>query len=397
MRVLCTCLPGFGHFNPLVPLARALVVAGHEVAFATAANFCPRVEQAGFPAFAAGMNLGEQLEVAARRYPDFSSLPMGKERFETFVPRMLAGVAAPARADDLVPLVARWRPDLILHDEAEFAAPVAAAVAGIPHASQSIVQLRPWSMALFAGRELTPLAARWGVDVGPHGGLYRYLHFDSCPPSLQAPHIVEVAVAHPLRNTEDLDTASGDVLPPWVDGLPARPTVYVTLGTVFNRDPAVFSAILKGLGGMGVNVIATIGHGHDPAQLGPQPESVHVARYIPLSMLLPRLDVVVTQGGTSILPALGRGLPLLLLPQGADQFHNAEACVAAGVGRRLLPTELHPGAVRREVELLLSDGAFATRARGVRAEIESMPGPGVGVQLLERLARERQPIQRAGP
>ncbi|PSO55910.1 MAG: glycosyl transferase, partial [Actinobacteria bacterium QS_5_72_10] len=37
--MLCTCLPERGHFPPMVPLARALVEAGHDVAFASAQQF----------------------------------------------------------------------------------------------------------------------------------------------------------------------------------------------------------------------------------------------------------------------------------------------------------------------------------------------------------------------
>ncbi|MGI9118581.1 MAG: glycosyltransferase, partial [Acidimicrobiales bacterium] len=336
MKVLCTCLPGFGHFNPLVPVARALTRAGHEVAFATAESFCHRVRSAGFTAFPAGLSLSDQLEAARLAYPRLHALPPGTRRFEEFVPRMLAGVAAPARAGDLVPVVRQWKPDLMVHDEAELAAPVAAAIAGIPWASHSIVLLRPRAMVCRAGETLAALCRSWGVDLGPLGGLYRYLHLDACPPSLQAPGIDDIPVAHPIRNTEDSDTAEGDAdLPSWVSELPHRPTVYVTLGTVFNRDPGRFRAILTGLGDEAVNVIATLGHGADPAGLGHQPDNVHLEGYVPLSLLLAHLDVMVTQGGTSILPALGRGLPLLVVPQGADQFHNAEACLHAGVGRRL--------------------------------------------------------------
>ena len=44
MKVLCTCLPGYGHFLPMAPLAEAMAAAGHEVAFATAAEFLPQIE-----------------------------------------------------------------------------------------------------------------------------------------------------------------------------------------------------------------------------------------------------------------------------------------------------------------------------------------------------------------
>ena len=169
MRVLCTCLPGHGHFNPMLALAHGLTKAGHEVAFATAADFCPHIEQTGFAAFPTGLPLARQMAEARERYPEQDAL-VAMERFEQFVPRMLAGVAAPARAADLVPLVRDWKPDLLIHDETEFAGPVAAASAGIPWADQSVGIMRPRAMARLAGETLRPLAQQHGVDVGPYGG-----------------------------------------------------------------------------------------------------------------------------------------------------------------------------------------------------------------------------------
>ncbi len=67
MRVLSTCLPGHGHFNPMVAVARALTAAGHEVAFATAADFCPHIEQTGFAAFPTGLALARQMAEARER------------------------------------------------------------------------------------------------------------------------------------------------------------------------------------------------------------------------------------------------------------------------------------------------------------------------------------------
>ncbi|MEO7837479.1 MAG: glycosyltransferase, partial [Acidimicrobiales bacterium] len=226
MRVLCTCLPGHGHFNPMLALAQALARGGHEVAFATAADFCPHIERAGFAAFAAGMTLASQMEEARKRYPEQDGL-VAMERFEQFVPRMLAGVAAPARAADLVPLVREWKPDLVVHDETEFAGPVAAAAAGIPWADQSVGILRPLAMARLAGETLAPLCDLHGVDVGPFGGLFRYLYLDVAPPSLQSPEIAEIAVAHPVQNATIDPGTEGEGLPEWVHHLPDRPLLYV--------------------------------------------------------------------------------------------------------------------------------------------------------------------------
>ncbi len=397
MRVLATCLPGHGHFNPMLPLAQALVRAGHEVAFATASDFCPRVVEAGFPAFPAGLSLERQMAEARSRYPEQDALK-GATRFESFVPRMLAGVAAPARAEDLVPLVRSWRPDVVMHDETEFAAPLAAAVAGVPHADHSVGILRPLAMARLAGETLAPLYDRWEVDgasLGPFGGLFRYLYLDVAPPTLQTPEISKIPVAHPVQNAAVEAGAEGLSLPGWVAQLPDRPLVYVSLGTVFNSQArSVFEAVLEGLRDEKVNVIVTVGNGNDPADFGPQPDHIHIERFIPQSLLLPYCDVIVNQGGTAILPMLAQGLPLLLLPQGANQFHNAAACTVAGVGRQLLPGEVTPEAVRREVRALLDEPALRQKAQEVQREIAEMPGPERGVELLERLAAERQPLPR---
>ncbi len=50
MRALFTTTAGSGHFHPLVPVARVLVEAGHEVAVAAPGSFGPTVEASGFRA-----------------------------------------------------------------------------------------------------------------------------------------------------------------------------------------------------------------------------------------------------------------------------------------------------------------------------------------------------------
>lgn len=392
MRVLCTCLPGQGHFLPMVPLARALQDAGHEVAFATAADFLPSVEARGFPAFAAGLSLPEQMREAARRYPEHHALPPGKERFCTFVPRMLAGVAAPPRAADLAPIVRDWRPDVVVHDETDFGGPVAAAEAGIPYADHSVAIFRPLAAARLVRETILPLWEQAGIDLGPFGGLFGYLYLDVCPPSLQSPEIEQIDVAHPMTNAR-LGTSAQP--PAWVDELRPVPTVYVSLGTLFNHDPGVFATILEGLREEDLNVIVTIGADQDPAVLGPQPPNVHVEGFIPQAALLPHCDAVINQAGTAIFEILAHGLPLLLLPQGANQFHNAERCVAAGAALSLLPDEVTAESVRAGVRELIDAPSFRERAGVLAREIAAMPGPEHGAALVARLALERRPLVRS--
>lgn len=371
------------------PFARAARDAGDEIVFATAAEFCPAIERAGFAALPAGLSLPDQLRTAAQRFPEQHALPPGRERFHEFVPRMLGGVAAPARAADLIPLVESWKPDVLVHDETEFGGPVAAAVAGIPYADHSVGILRPLHMARLTRAALTPLWVEHGIDLGEFGGLFRYLYLDVCPPGLQS---AEIAAVPTVRRMENVHIDTGDEhLPEWMASLRAVPVVYVSLGTIFNQSRDVFLAILEGLRGEDVEVIVTVGLENDPAALGAQPENVHIERFISQSSLLPHCDIAVNQGGTAILPILAHGLPMLLVPQGANQFHNADACTEAGVARSLRPGEVTAAAVRRDVRALLDDATYHERAAHLAKEIAAMPGPDEGVRAVAHLVTTPAP------
>src|SRR5712692_8128999 len=66
MRVLCSAVPLEGHVRPLLPIARALVQAGHDVRFATGPDLHERVREAGFIPLLAGPSGGYAFAVALR-------------------------------------------------------------------------------------------------------------------------------------------------------------------------------------------------------------------------------------------------------------------------------------------------------------------------------------------
>ncbi len=384
MRVLCTCVPGYGHLHPMVPLAQALQDAGHEVAFATEERFCGRVTRAGFAAFAAGLGPGRVVE-RTMALPGVAGL--GADDAWRFGAQMFAGVAAPAKVPDLAAVVEEWEPHVVVSDVTDFAGPVVAASAGIPHAAHGLGPLFPLAFHRLGAELVAPLWQERGLVPPPLGGMFDSAYLDICPPRLQSDDISEVApVAHPLRPVP-FDAVAGEALPGWVDGLAPQPTVYVTLGTLDNDAPDVFRAVLDGLRHETLNVIVTVGPNGDPGQLGLEPPNVRVERYVPQSLLFPRCDVVVAHGGSgTTLAALAHGLPLLLLPQGANQFSNAERCAELGAGIRLLAGEVGPASVRRSVHALLEEPSYREQARRLSEEIDRMPPPAQLVPLLEDLA-----------
>ncbi|MGH7439348.1 MAG: nucleotide disphospho-sugar-binding domain-containing protein [Polyangiaceae bacterium] len=384
MRVLLTCSPAYGHFHPMGPLARALAAAGHEVAFATAADFCERVERCGFRAFPAGLEMPERGEMMRRVIADMMKAPPA-DRPKLGFPRVFGEYGAPAMLPDLRDVLASYRPQLLIHDTSELAGPIAATAAGIPYVNHSFGHLLAADVIALAAEKVAPLWKQIGHDPPPQAGLFRHLYLDICPPSLQFPDISGVATRQALRPVP-FDAEVDEQLPAWVDAMPAAPTVYVTMGTVFNEAQPLFRAILEGLRDEQVNIIVTLGKAGDPAALGPQPAHVHVERYVPQTLLFSRCHAIVSHGGSgTMLGALSAGLPLLSIPQGADQFRNAERCRTAGVGKALWPHELSAEAVRRDVRALLEEPRFRESAGRVRKEIEAMPGPGDVIGVLEHL------------
>ena len=116
---------------------------------------------------------------------------------------------------------------------------------------------------------------------------------------------------------------------------------------------------------------------------------MHVERWLPLAPLLPRCHAVVCHAGSgTTLAALTSGLPLVLVPQGADQFVNAAACEKAGVARVIGPDGMSSAAVRDAVVGVLRPGSPEQDvARRIGAEIAAMPSAAEVAQHLEQLAR----------
>ena len=133
---------------------------------------------------------------------------------------------------------------------------------------------------------------------------------------------------------------------------------------MYNQNLGVFRTVLEGLRGDELNVVVTVGNQNDPAAFGPQPANVQIHRFVPQDLVLPECTLAVIHGGAgSTVGALAFGLPLVLVPQGADQFFNTERVVAAGAGIGLPPGQFSADSVRQAVRALLDDEAYRTAAR----------------------------------
>ena len=393
MRMLFTCIGATGQFYPLVQLARVAAQHGHEVAFATGTSFCPVVQATGFQTFPAGFDYnGASLD---DWFPQLRTLR--GEAYRLFIARNVRiDIQARHMVSDLLDVASRgYRPDLVVRDAAEYGGCLAAEIWGVPHASvRTAYSASCFSRRLLVGRELGDV--RRGCGLPPDGDVempFRYLHLACEPPGFWPAGACRAPTSHLLKPAV-FDRPHAEHAPSWVAQLPPeRPTVCATLGTFMNRSTDVFDAILRGVADEAVNLVVLVGQDVDPDQFGPQPENVHIARYIPLSLLLPHCDLVISQAGFgTVVSTLAHGLAAVLIPLGADQPENAQSCERLGVCRVLGEHERTAAHIKSAVREVLMANGYRARAEQVRRAMRRLPGTPHAVHLLEQLAVERQPI-----
>lgn len=73
------------------------------------------------------------------------------------------------------------------------------------------------------------------------------------------------------------------------------------------------------------------------------------------------------------------------MPQGADQFLNADAAAEAGAGILIEPAEVNASKIRAAVDELLSLHQYGAAARRLADEIACMPTPTDVSEQLEQL------------
>lgn len=385
MRVLVATTAGSGHFAPLVPFARALRDAGHDVVAAAPTSFAAAVERAGFAHRAFADAPPEELGSV------FGSLDgMSNDEANAVVVREVFGrIDTRAALPGMRVLVSGWRPDLVLRESCELASYLAADDAGIPHVHVA-VGLASFAESTFPGLE-EPL-----TEVGGErdlAGLIQAPTLSLLPLSFEDPACPGGDGVRRLRD----DTAEQGVavgpgvrpLPDWWDGAD-DPLLYVTFGSVAARlglFPDLYRAAIGALAGLPVRVLLTLGDAGDPAALGPVPPNVHVEAWWPQDQVMPHASAMVGHGGVgTTLSGLQAGVPMVVVPLFADQPYNARRVAAIGAGIVLEGGPAALGGLGDAVGRVLTDDSYRAGARRIAEEIGRLPPASAAVAWLEELA-----------
>lgn len=384
MRVLLATTANNGHFGPMLPFAGACRRAGHEVLVAAPESFAGAVERAGHRHWSCPDV--DPDEWAALHAKFLAAEP--EKRNETMV-TLGAELAARSIMPGMLAAIDEWRPDVILREIGELGSAIAGELRGVPYVQMLIGLDKFVDFTLpLAARALVAYHTSLGLAPDPDGAsLRRAPSFSLLPPSLEVPRAEAGPEVHRFR----VPAAGAAPLPDWWAGDEA-PLVYATFGTVAAGVPfaaAAFRTVVEALAELPVRLLVTVGDNGDPPAWAALPPNVHVERWVPQQDVLANAAAMVCHGGTgTVLGGLAAGVPMVVVPQFADQPDNAERVAAVGAGIGVGGGEAAPATaaeVSAAVSRVLTEPAYREAAGAIAEEIAALPPVDAAVGFLARL------------
>ncbi|MFG3439569.1 macrolide family glycosyltransferase [Nonomuraea sp. NPDC047897] len=375
-------IPAVSHVLPGIEVIRELVARGHRVTYANDPAVAHLIEPTG----AELVPYTSSLPVADNDWPEDPIAAMRVFLDDNI--RMLPQLRAAYDADPA---------DVYLYDIGAYAARALAEAQGRP-----MVQLSPTYVA-WKGYEEEVAAHLWAL---PGADEFRAVFAEWLAGSGAVTTDVDAFPGRPGRavavvpsamqpNADRVDTETVTFVGPclgsrldqggWTRPAGADKVLLVSLGSAYTRQPEFYRRCLAAFGDLpGWHVVLQIGRHTDPAVLGPIPANVEVHSWVPQLAILLQADAFVTHagmGGSG--EGLYAGVPMIAVPQGVDQFANADRLVELGVARRIDTADATAEALRGALLDLTGDPEVARRSAALSAEVRAEGGATRAADLVE--------------
>jgi MGT family glycosyltransferase len=172
---------------------------------------------------------------------------------------------------------------------------------------------------------------------------------------------------------------------PW-EKLNGKPLIYASLGTLVNGLEDVYRAILKSVGPLSdFQVVLSVGHNIDLANLGAIPSNTIVVRSAPQIELLKRATLCITHAGlNTALESLAQGVPMVAVPIGYDQPGVAARVAYHGAGEFVEPKDLTVERLSELIQQVLRDPSYRDKARCFKKVIAETRGLDLAAEVIEK-------------
>jgi MGT family glycosyltransferase len=426
--IAATAVPG--HVLPLMAVAQHLVGRGHEVVVHTGSVFRQRAEATGarFVAFRPEIDIDyRQLD---QRFPERRNIPRGPAQV-CFGLQHLCADAIPHQSAGIRDIHRDSPLDAIIVDTmfcGTFPLLLGPREARVPIVALGITALGLSSAdTAFFGTglppPLTPQERARNVVMNGHlqqavfGSVQRYFNdvlakqgtrplpaflFDAAVtlPDLYL-QLTARAFEYPRAEMPGSIHFVGPLLPPpstdfrpppwWDDVGTAGSIVLVTQGTVANQDLGqLVGPTLTALANQDLLVIASAGGRPVEAIPVPLPRNARAASFLPFDRLLPKVSVMVTNGGYgAVTHALSLGVPMVVAGDSEEKPEIAARVAWAGAGINLGTGRPSAAQIGEAVRAVLTQPHYRQRAQELRTAFARHNARDEIAQLVEDLAANR--------
>src|ERR1700732_905596 len=409
MKILIASTPATGHLNPLLAIGRILIAEGHEIVGLSGRALRERIEGIGaeFRPLPAGADF-DLVSVV----PELKHIPPGPQWLRVAIERLFVDTI-PAQHKGLQQVLQDFPADVIIGDDMFFGVlpmllgprskrpPIvlcgtsilhwrredgAPHFAGLPPATTQ-AQLKEYAAISQEHDRVVnqPVARRLNRSLRDLGvGPLSMTLFDSVveladaymqltAPSFEFPRDIPPSV-HFIGALPIIPNQAP--LPSWAHELDgSRKVVLVTQGTLANHNFGLLIApTLAALADEpDLLVVVTAGGRPIDAIPGHIPGNARLASYLPFEWMLPKVDVLVTNGGYgSVNQAMSFGIPLVTAGLTEDKADVNARVAWSGVGIDLATNEPTPQALRDAIRTVLDKPNYRSRAASMAEEFNGI-------------------------
>ncbi|KYD08112.1 hypothetical protein B4102_2902 [Heyndrickxia sporothermodurans] len=160
-----------------------------------------------------------------------------------------------------------------------------------------------------------------------------------------------------------------------ITSIKGKNPIYISLGTVVNQAIDFYKLCLKALENTDHSVIMSIGEKVQLSDLGEIPNNFIVKNYVPQTEVLKHTKLFITHGGmNSVHEGLYYGVPLIAIPQSADQPMIAEQVATIGAGIKLQMQSLTANQLHEAVDHVLHQPSFHNTVAKVKDSFQKSGG-----------------------
>jgi len=379
-KVIFFNVPTSGHVNPSLPLTRELVRRGVHVITYLTEGYRQKIEGTGaeFRLYPAPVNdhLFDGL--------DGSNPPETARRLVTTTYALLPWIKT---------VLAAEQPGLVLYDSMCPWGRVSAEMAGLPHVSSMSLLLFTPGMLMRSGL----LPEMLLLTLRSFNGIRAYQAIAGKITREFGVKLPDFASFLNMRGTITLSYTSALFQPaadtfgtgikyvgPQIEAradnsnfpfeqLSGQPLIYISLGTVINRNVAFYRAAIEAFRDASYQVVLSIGQNTPIGELGALPANFIVRSFVPQLDVLKRAALFITHAGmNSVHEGLYYDVPLILAPQTQEQTFVAKRTADLGVGVRI---DQHDAVtLRQAADKVLTTPRYREQARTVGESLRAAGG-----------------------